>query len=76
MHFDGVRSICSFIKMSKSDYRQTILVLKAPTGMVYNIIQAVYIGIGIMGYFCIRVYQTISVVHFVLYMCMHVRSYN
>ena len=40
-------------KMSISDYKQTISVLKAPTGMVYNEIQAAYIGLGKMGYFCI-----------------------
>ena len=40
--------------MSISDYKQTIFVLKAPTGMVYNEIQAAYIDLGIMGYFCIK----------------------
>ena len=48
IHLDGVRSICSI-----SDYKQTIFVLKAPTGMVYNEIQAAYIGLGIRGYFFI-----------------------
>ena len=43
--------------MSISDYKQTICVLKAPTGMVYNEIQAAYIGLGIMGYFCILCLQ-------------------
>ena len=39
--------------MPISDYKQTIFVLKAPTGMVYNEIHAAYIGLGIMVYFCI-----------------------
>ena len=39
IHLDEVRSICS--------------VMKPPTGMVYNEIQAAYIGLGIVGYFCI-----------------------
>ena len=46
--------------MSISDYKQTIFCLKAPTGMVYNEIQAAYIGLGIMGYFAFSVYQTLS----------------
>ena len=40
-------------EMSISDYKQTIFVLKAPTGIVFNVIQAAYIGLGIVGYFCI-----------------------
>ena len=40
-------------KMFINDYKQTFLALKAPTGMVYNGIQAAYIGLGKMGYFCI-----------------------
>ena len=47
IHFGGVRSICSFIKCPL----QTIFVLKEPTDMVNNEIQAAYIGLGIMGYF-------------------------
>ena len=39
--------------MSISDYKQTIFILKAPTGMIYNGIHTAYIGLGIMGYFCI-----------------------
>ena len=39
--------------MPISDYKQTISVLKTPTGMVYNEIQAAYIGLGKMGYFSI-----------------------
>ena len=39
--------------MSISDYKQMIFILKAPTCIVYNEIQAAYIGLGIMGYFCI-----------------------
>ena len=35
--------------MSISDYKQTIFILKAPTGMDYNEIQVAYIGQGIMG---------------------------
>ena len=58
--------------MSISDYKQTIFVLKAPTGMVYNEIQAAYIGQGIMGFFCIHYHF----VHFVLYMCLYVWAYN
>ena len=49
-------------KMSISDYKQTIFVLKASTDMVYNEIQAaIYIvGLRIFGYFCISLYQTLS----------------
>ena len=36
-------------KMSISDYKQSVFVLKAPTGMVYDENQAAYIGLGIMG---------------------------
>ena len=53
--------------MSISDYKQTIFVLQAPTGMVYNEIQAAYIGLGIKGYFCIK--QTLS---FCLFCFVHV----
>ena len=47
MHLDRVRSICSLIyKLTTStrDYKQTIFVFKAPTGLVYNKPQSVYIG--------------------------------
>ena len=35
--------------MSISDYKQTIFVLKTPTGMIYNEIRAAYIGLEIIG---------------------------
>ena len=35
--------------MSIGDKKQTIFVLKGTTGMIYNEIQAVYIGVGIVG---------------------------
>ena len=35
--------------ISISDYKQTIFALKAPTGMVYNEIQAAYICLGTKG---------------------------
>ena len=46
-------AVFAIYKMSMSDYKQAIFVLNAPTGMVYNEIQAAYIGLGIMGYVCI-----------------------
>ena len=35
--------------ISISDYKQPIFALKAPTGMVYNEIQAAYIVLGVKG---------------------------
>ena len=57
IHMEGVRSIFSFIKCP-SVIEQMIFVLKAPTGMVYNGIQAAYIGLGILGYFCMHLVST------------------
>ena len=57
IHMDGVLSVCSFIKCQPV-IEQTIFALKAPTGMVYNDIQAAYIGLGILGYFCMHLVST------------------
>ena len=59
IHLDGVRSNLLIYKMSISDYKQTIIVLKAPTGIVYNEIQAAYIGVGKWVTFAFSVYQTL-----------------
>ena len=53
IHHLGGSQYLVICKMSIRDYKPTVFVLKAPTGMVYNKIQAAYIGLGIMGYFCI-----------------------
>ena len=65
--------------MSISDYKQMIFVLKAPTGMVYNEIQAAYIGLGIMGNFCILCLPNTIILSshlYVLYICLYVRAYK
>ena len=54
IHLDGVRSICSFIKCPLVITSRRFFVLKAPTSMVYNEIQAAYVGLGIMGFYCIK----------------------
>ena len=46
-------------KMSISDYKHTILLLKASTGMVYDEIQAAYIDLWIIGYFAFHSHQTL-----------------
>ena len=51
--WDRDSSICSFIKKSIRDDKQTIFLFEALNGKVYNEIQADYIGLRIMGYFCV-----------------------
>ena len=69
--------------MSISDYKQTIFVFKAPTGMFYNGIQAAYMfrNNGLLLHLvstkhyilvCFRLFGHL----YVLYMCLYVRAYN
>ena len=71
--------------ISISDYKQTIFALKAPTGMVYNEIQAAYIGQGIKGlllhlastkHYHFVCFRLSSHMYVLIYVCLYVRAYN
>ena len=69
------RSICSTIKCTL-----IYLFLKASNGAVYNAMQAAYIGLRIMGYFCVtRLPSTIilsAIFLYVLFMRLFVQAYK